>query len=145
MRALAIDLGRRRIGLAVSDPSGTLARPLTTLTLEPGQTDKTALERVLAEVTRLAGEDDGLSEIVVGVPSRLDGSPTEETAQAVRFIDALASCVSIPVVREDERLTSREAESRLALRERDWRKRKSQLDAAAAAVILQDYLDRRAK
>jgi putative transcription antitermination factor YqgF len=51
--------------------------------------------------------------------------------------------VTVPVVSEDERLTSREAESRLALRERDWRKRKERLDAAAAAIILQDYLDRR--
>ena len=50
---------------------------------------------------------------------------------------------AIPIVGEDERLTSREAESRLAVRERDWRKRKKRLDAAAAAIILQDYLDRR--
>ena len=50
----------------------------------------------------------------------------------------------MPVVGEDERLTSREAESRLALREKDWRARKKRLDAAAAAVILQDYLDARA-
>lgn len=144
MRVLAIDLGRRRIGLAISDRSRTLARPLTTLTLAPGETDQPAVERVLAEVTRLAGEEDGLSEIVVGVPARLDGTPTDETAHAVAFIEALASRVRIPVFREDERLTSREAESRLALRERDWKKRKERLDAAAAAVILQDYLDRRA-
>lgn len=143
MRVLAIDLGRRRIGLAISDPSRTLARPLTTLTLADGDRERPAVERVLAEVTRLAAEDDGLSEIVVGVPARLDGSPTDETAHAVAFIAALASRVTIPVVREDERLTSREAESRLALRERDWKKRKDRLDAAAAAIILQDYLDRR--
>jgi putative pre-16S rRNA nuclease len=145
MRVLGIDLGRRRIGLAISDPTRTLARPLATLTVEEGQTDQSVLERVVVEVTRLAGEDDGLGEIVVGVPARLDGTPTGETAHAVAFIDALASRVTIPVVREDERLTSREAESRLALRERDWKKRKERLDAAAAAVILQDYLDRRAR
>jgi putative Holliday junction resolvase len=145
MRVLAIDLGRRRIGLAISDPSRTLARPLTTLTLPDGETDQEAVGRVSDEVARLAGEEDGLSEIVVGVPAHLDGSPTSETAHAVAFIDQLAARVAIPVVREDERLTSREAESRLALRERDWKKRKERLDAAAAAVILQDYLDRRGR
>jgi putative transcription antitermination factor YqgF len=60
----------------------------------------------------------------------------------VRFIAALAARTSIPVLGEDERLTSREAESRLAVRERDWRKRKARLDAASAAIVLQDYLDR---
>ena len=58
------------------------------------------------------------------------------------FIAALADRTALPIAVEDERLTSREAESRLALRERDWRKRKAKLDAAAAAIILQDYLDR---
>jgi putative Holliday junction resolvase len=145
MRVLAIDLGRRRIGLAISDPSRTLARPLKTLTVEERETEQAVLERVLVEVTRLAGEDDGVAEIVVGVPARLDGAPTDETAHAAAFIDALAARVAMPVVREDERLTSREAESRLALRERDWKKRKERLDAAAAAIILQDYLDRHAR
>jgi putative Holliday junction resolvase len=59
------------------------------------------------------------------------------------FIDALRSRTTVRIVTEDERLTSREAESRLAVNERDWRKRKEKLDAAAAAIILQDYLDRR--
>jgi putative Holliday junction resolvase len=142
MRVLAIDLGRRRVGLAISDPSRTLARPLKTLTLDERDTDQSLLERVLAEVARLAGEDDGVAEIVVGIPAHLDGSPTDETAHALAFLRALTARVAMPVVREDERLTSREAESRLALRESDWRKRKERLDAAAAAVILQDYLDR---
>jgi putative Holliday junction resolvase len=139
MRVLGIDVGRRRIGLAISDPSGTLARPLTTLTIAAGD----AIDRVAQEVARLASEDEGLTAIVVGVPSRLDGSPTDETAYVTTFIDALQRRTGIRVEREDERLTSWEAESRLALREGDWRKRKKQLDATAAAVILQDYLDRR--
>ena len=80
--------------------------------------------------------------IVVGLPARLDGSATEQTAEVAAFITQLRTRITIPVHQEDERLTSREAESRLARRERDWRKRKAQLDAAAAAIILQDYLDR---
>ena len=139
MRVLGIDVGRRRIGLAISDPTGTLARPLTTLTVSGDD----GVERVAAEIARLSHEDDGLGAIVVGIPARLDGSPTTESANVQTFIAALKTRTAIPIVGEDERLTSREAESRLALRERDWKKRKSRLDAAAAAIILQDYLDRR--
>jgi putative Holliday junction resolvase len=159
MRILGIDVGQRRVGLAISDPSGTLARPLTTLTIDSpakagrhrnslwgppsGGPVQNAVDRVAREVERLAAEDDGLDTIVVGVPARLDGSATGQTLQVTAFIAALRARTAIPVVTEDERLTSREAESRLAVRERDWRKRKARLDAAAAAVILQDYLDRR--
>jgi putative pre-16S rRNA nuclease len=138
MRVLGIDVGRRRVGLAISDPSGTLARPLATLAV----TDTAdAIERVMAEVTRLSAEEDGLAAIVVGVPARLDGSPTDQSAHVATFIAALTGRVSLRVVGGDERLTSHEAESRLAIGERDWRKRKQKLDAAAAAIILQDYLD----
>jgi len=139
MRILGLDVGRRRVGLAISDPSGTLARPLMTLTVS-GQ-DRVA--RITATVQTLAGEEDGIGQIVVGLPRHLDGTASEQTADVEQFITALRSRIAIPVATEDERLSSREAESRLALRERDWKKRKAQLDAAAAAVILQDYLDRR--
>jgi putative Holliday junction resolvase len=139
MRALGVDIGRRRVGLAISDRSGTLARPLATLTVA-GPPE--AVRRVAAEAVRLAAEEDGLSTIVVGMPARLNGEPTEETRLALAFIRALTEQVAIPVVACDERLTSREAETRLAESERDWRRRKKKLDAAAAAIILQDYLDR---
>jgi putative Holliday junction resolvase len=138
MRVLAIDVGRRRVGLAISDPTATLARPLVTLTVA-GVDD--AVRRVTEEVTRLASEEAGLDAIVVGIPAKLDGSPTDATSTAVAFMAALSAQVSLPVVAGDERLTSREAESRLAVGERDWRRRKKKLDSAAAAIILQDYLD----
>ena len=86
-------------------------------------------------------DEDGLAAIVVGVPVGLDGSPTDATTRTLAFMAALKARVSVPLISADERLSSREAESRLALRERDWRRRKDKLDAAAAAVILQDYLD----
>jgi putative Holliday junction resolvase len=138
MRVLGVDLGRRRVGLAISDPTGMLARPFATLTVR-GEAD--TLEQVVAHVERLAAEEDGLSTIVVGMPSRLDGSPTEQTASTAAFVEALRGRTTLTVTTGDERLTSREAEGRLALNERDWRRRKAKLDAAAAAVILQDYLD----
>lgn len=139
MRLLGIDVGTRRVGLAISDPSGTLARPLTTLQVASAAD---AVERVLAEVDRLSAEDEGLATIVVGMPGRLDGTPSPQTPKVIAFMDALKARTGIAVVAEDERLTSREAESRLALTERDWRKRKKTLDAVAASIILQDYLDR---
>jgi len=139
MRILGLDVGRRRVGLAISDPSGTLARPLKTLQV----TDADLIEVVSSEVLRLAGEDDGVAMVVVGLPRRLDGSPNEQTVAVEALVEALRVRLSIPVACEDERLSSHEAESRLAVSERDWRKRKANLDAAAAAVILQDFIDRR--
>lgn len=139
MRVLAVDVGARRIGLAISDPSGTLARPLATLVIKSAADGVT---RVADEILRLERDDDGLSSIVVGLPVRLDGSRSDETARVAAFIDALRARTGVPIVTADERLTSREAESRLSELEPDWRQRKKKLDAAAAAIILQDYLDR---
>jgi putative holliday junction resolvase len=134
---MAIDLGRRRVGLAVSDPSGMLARPLEVI--EAQGDDR--LRRVVAAIERMQADDDGLGAVVVGLPRRLDGSPNEQTADVVTFTEQLRARLTLPIEWQDERLSSVEAESRLALRDRDWRSRKKKLDAAAAAVILQDYLD----
>jgi len=139
MRVLGVDLGGRRVGLAISDATRLLARPLTTLQVS---SEADAVDRVAGTIATLAAEDDGLSLVVVGMPAHLDGSPSDASARVRAFIAALAARTAVPIATEDERLSSREAESRLAQRERDWRKRKAQLDAAAAAVILQDYLDR---
>lgn len=138
-RILAIDVGARRVGLAISDASRTLARPLETIAVS-SQAD--AVQRVARRIAQLDSEDDAIATIVVGMPSRLDGTPTEQTAQVRAFIALLQARMRTPIVTEDERLTSREAESRLAVKEKDWRKRKGQIDAVAASVFLQDYLDR---
>jgi putative holliday junction resolvase len=138
-RVLGVDVGDRRVGLAISDASRTLARPLTTVKVT-GAAD--AVNRVAQTIAELEADEDGLDAIVVGLPARLDGSPTHATPRVQAFIDALRSRTTVRIVTEGERLTSREAESRLAVNERDWRKRKEKLDAAAAAIILQDYLDR---
>jgi putative Holliday junction resolvase len=81
--------------------------------------------------------------VVVGLPRRLDGSPNDLTARVERFARDLAERTRLPVSLQDERLTSYEAEARLAIRDKNWRTRKQRLDAAAAAIILQDYLDTR--
>ena len=138
VRALGIDVGNRRVGIAISDPSRTLARPLTTLRVS-GSSD--AIEQLVVLVARLRAEDDGLDTIVVGMPSRLDGTPTDATPAVRALVDALKQRTLLTIVTEGERLTSHEANERLAVTERDWRRRKPLLDAAAAAIILQDYLD----
>lgn len=138
MRVLAIDVGQKRVGLAISDRTRMLARPLATVQTTPAE----APDRIAREIAALSAEEDGLSEIVVGLPVRLDGTPGAQTAHVEAFIAALRARVQVPIVTADERLTSREAESRLAVNERDWRKRKQRIDAVAAAIILQDHLDR---
>jgi len=138
-RVAGLDVGERRIGVAISDVTRTLARPVSVL--RTSGLDGDAMERAVAELERLAAEEDGLVSLVVGLPRRLDGSPSDMTPRVEAFAAALGARTALPVVLQDERLTSREAESRLALREKDWRVRKKQLDAAAAAIILQDYLD----
>ena len=135
---MCLDVGERRIGVAVSDPIGLLARPVTTL--RTTGLDGNALQISLAEIARLTAEDP-LDAIVVGLPRRLDGSANDMTPRVQRFAQRLGERAGMAVILQDERLTSVEAESRLARRETNWRVRKEQLDAAAAAVILQDYLD----
>ena len=140
MRVVGFDLGERRIGVAVSDASGTLARPVKTL--ERGTSDAEAVERIQAIVAELAADGE-VETVVVGLPLRLDGSAGPQTLRTNAMVALLAARLAIPVVTQDERLSSREAEERLSLQEKDWRKRKAKLDAVAAAVILQDYLDAR--
>ena len=140
MRFVGVDLGERRIGLAVSDPSATLARPL--LTIQRNRSDEEAAGAVVSAIAALDAED-AIEGVVVGLPRRLDGSDSEQTARVRKMVDRLASRLAVPITLQDERLSSHEADERLAARERDWRKRKAKLDAAAAAVILQDFLDSR--
>jgi putative holliday junction resolvase len=136
-RIVGLDVGERRIGIAVSDASGTLL-PVPAL-------DAKAVPVVTEALARLADEDDPFAAVVIGLPRHLDGTPSAMTERVRAFAAALGAAMDRPVHLQDERLTSREAESLLALREKDWRGRKKRLDAAAAALILQDYLDAMAR
>lgn len=134
MRVIAFDVGAQRTGVAVSDATQTLARPLKVLR------GAHVLHEAIAVVREFEAED-GVAAIVIGLPLRLDGSPTDQTPRARAFAGAIGSRVSHPIHLQDERLTSVEADERLSATDRDWRSRKKKLDAAAAAIILQDYLD----
>ena len=138
---MGLDVGEKRIGIAISDATATLARPVGAL--KAAGLNASAIIAVANEIARLAADDDPISSIVVGLPRRLDGSPNDMTPRVERFAVGLGTRTGLPIVLQDERLTSREAESRLAVREKDWRVSKERLDAAAAAIILQDYLDTR--
>ena len=144
MRVLGIDVGTRRVGLALSDASATLARPWKTIAAghSPAESAESVAALLRPSHDGLESDTSEITSIVVGLPRRLNGEETGQSKVARDMADALRQLTGLPVHLQDERLSSREAESLLAIREKDWRKRKAKLDAAAAAVILQDYLDR---
>lgn len=143
VRLVGVDVGRKRIGLSVSDASGQVARAWQTLSGGPRLSDTVArLAQALDDWRDPLDGTPGVAGLVVGLPRRLDGSDTEETRLARTLGEALHAATGLPVFFQDERLTSREAEARLAAHEPDWRRRKTRLDAEAAAIILQDFLDR---
>ena len=145
MRVLGVDFGRRRIGLALSDPAAILARPWQTIEAGPTtQASACQVAALVADAGRRDDPSDRLSAIVVGLPRRLSGEDTHDTTEARDFAGILQALVGLPVHLQDERLSSHEADRRLAEHEPDWRRRKARVDAVAAAIILQDYLDGRA-
>ncbi len=143
MRVLGVDYGRKRIGLALSDPTGLLARPWKTL--EGTGRVASAAASLAREIESLLLEDDGVDLIVVGLPRRLSGESNEQTLAVQSLVGQLQTRVRVPVVLQDERLSSWEAEAHLARTRKNWRARKPLVDAMAAAVILQDYLDGQAR
>ena len=133
MRILGVDFGHKRIGLALSDESGTIAQPLDYI-------DGGAVARVGLELVRLCGER-RVGKIVVGVPLRLDGKPSEQTERTLAFIAELRRATTIPVAQWDERLTSVQAERVLLEGNVRRRERKLKIDKLAAQIMLQSYLD----
>ena len=133
MRLLCLDLGERRIGLAISDPGGTLATPL-------GFIQRTRLRNDIARVLEQAGEwqADG---ILVGLPLSLNGRVGPQAKRVQGFIRSLKAMTPLPVDTMDERFSTAEAERLMRQAGREPSRRKGELDAAAATVILQDYLD----
>jgi putative Holliday junction resolvase len=139
MRALGVDYGHRRIGLALSDASGMLASPWKTIA-RVGNASQVA-QAIAGELAALERRDEPVGLIVLGYPRRLNGEVTGQTAAVEKVADHLRRIAGVPLVLQDERLSSHEADGLLARTEKNWRKRKERLDAMAAAVILQDYLD----
>ncbi len=132
-RLLALDIGDKRIGVAVCDELGLLARPLTTLTRASKRQD---FERI----GRLAAEH-AAERVIAGYPRSLSGAEGPQAQRVRRYVEALAASLPVPVELWDERYTTVEASARLFDAGRRRPRERGQLDAAAAAIILQDYLD----
>lgn len=131
-RALGIDYGRARLGLAVTDGLGIAAHPIGTL---PNRGREPLLEAIEREV-----REREIEHIVLGLPLNMDGSRGPMAREVERFARALRRRLELPVELWDERLSSHEVESRLAERGVSWRRRKKRVDAAAAALILGEWL-----
>ena len=142
MRYLGVDFGRRRIGLALSDAASVLARPWETVSAGSSPGEAAAVVSARIEAFAHSHPDEAIAGIVVGLPRRLNGEDNDETPLVRQFAQQLAALTALDVHLQDERLTSHEADARLSEHDKDWRRRKQKLDAAAAAIILQDFLDR---
>ena len=133
MRIVALDVGSKRIGIAVSDPTGLVAGALTVLERRGTGKDTAAVADLLA---REAGE-----RIVVGLPLTLRGETGPQAQEVLQFVAALKRRVSVPVETWDERYTTVEADRILEAQGVRRDARKQRIDAVAAAVLLQEYLD----
>ena len=135
-RILGLDLGRRRIGVALSDPAGLLASPLGTIEVRgPDE----GLDQVCARI-----EEHDVVRVVVGLPLLLDGGEGEEARRVRGWVERLHRRVAVPVDLWDERLSSAAAERALLESGMRRERRRRHRDAVAAALILQNYLDARA-
>ena len=134
MRVLAVDPGSKRVGIAVSDPTGTIAQALPTVAAEPHDT-------LPSRLAALAKEKDA-ARIVVGLPRRMDGSFGPEANAARELAAALRDASGLPVELVDERLTTAAAERAMISGGVRRAKRRLAIDGVAAALLLQSHLDR---
>jgi len=135
MRILGLDVGTKRIGVAMSDELLLTAQGMQTL-------ERRALQGDLSEIKGMI-ENNDVSEVVVGLPLNMDGSYSAKTKEVVEFMDSLLKFVNVPVKTWDERLTTVQAERALLEADMSRAKRKRLTDKLAAQIILQSYLDSR--
>ncbi len=133
MRVLAIDPGTVRLGLAMSDPTGIIASPFKVLR-------RTTPERDLAAIAEVVREHE-VKQILVGLPRRLDGTLDAAAHTARAFAEAVQATAGVPVRLWDERLTTVAAERHLVAAGVRRERRRATVDAVAAALLLQSYLD----
>ncbi|HMF54866.1 MAG TPA: Holliday junction resolvase RuvX [Pyrinomonadaceae bacterium] len=131
-RILALDTGRKRIGVAISDEMGVTARPLPAL-------QRTSWKRLLNEVARLVRDFDA-KRLVIGLPLNMDGTEGKASGEVRELYRKFSLSLEIPVCLQDERLTSREAEERLRRAGRKPNEVADMVDSEAAVIILQDFL-----
>jgi putative Holliday junction resolvase len=133
MRLMALDVGERRIGIALSDPSRLLARSLDVLRRRSLEADMEVLGSLV--------EEHEVEKIIVGHPLGLDGRPGEQARRSQEYAGELQRVLGVPVVLWDESFSSERARQIMIEAGKKRKERAERLDAVAAAVILQDYLD----
>ena len=133
MRILAVDPGSKQVGLAISDPTGTIATGLPTLPATPAET--------LAARIASAAAEQSAQRVVIGLPLRLDGSRGPEAAAAERLAAGVRKASGLPVQMVDERLTTAAAERSLIEGGVRREKRRASIDRVAAVILLQGHLD----
>jgi putative Holliday junction resolvase len=139
-RRLGVDVGKVRVGVAISDPDGILATPLVTVSRDPG-TAADSVPADIAELVRLVGEHE-VVQIVVGLPVRLNGAEGTAAIDIRAYSERLARAVGqVPIVFADERMSTVVATRRLAERGVRGKRQRAVVDQAAAVEILQSWLD----
>ncbi|MBI2265101.1 MAG: Holliday junction resolvase RuvX [Armatimonadetes bacterium] len=133
-RVLGLDLGERRVGLALSDPLGRIAQVLPPLAFRD-------TVRFLSEILDLI-ETNRVEKIVVGLPLNMDGTCGPSAQRALEMIERIRETCRLPVETVDERLSTKEAEKLLIYADVSRKKRKKSLDSLSAVLILQQYLDK---
>ncbi|MGQ9548188.1 MAG: Holliday junction resolvase RuvX [Roseiflexus sp.] len=132
-RVMALDVGERRIGVALSDPTRTLASPLTTIRALPRST---ALKRILTLI-----RDYEVTALVIGLPLTMNGDVGSQATLVQRFVDELRPLIDVPIFFVDERLTTVAAERMMIDLKIKPERRRARVDEVAASIILQDFLD----
>jgi len=132
---MALDVGDKTIGVAISDALLLTAQARPTVRRKDIAAD-------IEKLRRLAQENE-VHEVVVGQPLHMDGQPSPQSQKVARFAEQLRKVLDLPIIFWDERLTSFEAEQHLEQMGLNWRQRRDQVDKIAAMIILQNYLDSR--
>jgi putative Holliday junction resolvase len=135
MRFLGLDVGDKRIGVALSDEMALIASPRETI-------ERKGTKKDVLYLLDLASRE-GVSEILVGMPLSLDGTAGPQAEKVARFVEALRASAAVPVTTWDERLSTVVAERAMIEADVSRAKRRGALDRVAAALILQSYLDSR--
>ena len=132
-RLLAIDYGNKRVGLAISDPMQIIAKPFKTITYSDNK-------NLLCQI-KIIVSNKKIEKIILGLPLNMKGDKSNQTSLVIEFSNSLKEYIDIPIIMQDERLSSVSAKKSLIIQEVKTGYNKARIDETAAAIFLQQYLD----
>ncbi len=137
MRYLGLDLGTKTLGIAISDPTGLVARTYTTIRFEEKDYEQTIpiLQKII--------EEENVQKIILGLPKNMNNTIGERCEETINYKEQLQKIIKIPIEMQDERLSTVEATNIMIQADLSRKKRKNKIDALAASIILQSYLDKK--